>query len=734
MRFASLFSRTAESPSPPARLRRRLPRGRHARFERLEDRLLLALDPSGVEQEMLELVNSMRLDPQGHLDVLFTSVSPVLVSPDPSVNTAIAYYNETSAQLLSEWAQLTATTPLAWNEAIYNAAYGHNLQMIAYDQQSHQLPGESSFDVRIENAGYTWSAVAENIYAFTESAFHGHSAFAIDWGVPSRGHRSNLMSADYKEIGISMVAESSPSTSVGPWVVTQDFGAPLYSSNAFLLGVVYDDADENGRYGSTEGLGGVTIEISTATNTYTTTSMTAGGYQLQLPAGTYTVTAYGGRLDGRIVRTGVVVGSSNVKVDFEEGDVLHGSDTLGLQAPTAGAFFLRNSLSAGNADNSFYYGPPGAGWQPVIGDWDGDGIDTVGLYDPTQSAFFLKNTNSAGSADVAFIYGPGGLGWQPIVGDWDNNGIDTVGLYNPTASTFFLRNAHGGGIADLAFVYGPAGLGWQPMVGDWNADGIDTVGLYNPTTSTFFLRNTNDSGVAHSMFAYGPAGLGWQRLAGDWNADGQDTVALYDPTGANFFVKNSLSGGYADQVVNYGPAGLGWTPLVGDWDGPGSPLLAADGLPATDALPALTGAELQPIALEAVAAWGGLGLSPAQLQSLGSVRFVVTDLPGALLGWTEGNTVFLDSNAAGRGWFVDSTPGRNEEFARHADGRLAALDPRAIDRIDLVTVVSHELGHTLGLDDLDAASQALMGDRLPTGIRRLPDLATLDALFASSVT
>jgi hypothetical protein len=57
-------------------------------------------------------------------------------------------------------------------------------------------------------------------------------------------------------------------------------------------------------------------------------------------------------------------------------------------------FYLKNSLTPGNADVSVQYGAANAGWLPVAGDWDGDGKDNVGLYDPHNSEFHLKANNS----------------------------------------------------------------------------------------------------------------------------------------------------------------------------------------------------------------------------------------------------------------------------------------------------------------------------------------------------
>jgi len=74
---------------------------------------------------------------------------------------------------------------------------------------------------------------------------------------------------------------------------------------------------------------------------------------------------------------------------------------------------------AGPADLAFHYGPAGAGWLPLAGDWNGDTVDTVGLYASTSGSFYLRNEHAAGRADLRFTHGPGGSGWLPVVGDWD---------------------------------------------------------------------------------------------------------------------------------------------------------------------------------------------------------------------------------------------------------------------------------------------------------------------------
>jgi len=148
--------------------------------------------------------------------------------------------------------------------------------------------------------------------------------------------------------------------------------------------------------------------------------------------------------------------------------------------------------------------------------------------------------------------------------------------------------------------------------------------------------------------------------------------------------------------------------------------------------PTLTTAELQPMVTAALARWAAAGASAQVLAAMRQAQFLVTDLSGAYLGMAEPSQVYLDRDAAGYGWFVDSTPATDEEFVvQHGEDQLLAIDPQAVDRIDLLTVVEHELGHIAGLDDLDGTTADLMSGVLETGVRRGLRHSDLDAVFAS---
>lgn len=401
-------------------------------------------------------------------------------------------------------------------------------------------------------------------------------------------------------------------------------------------------------------------------------------------------------------------------------DDKNNTTTIGVYNPTTSTLSLRNSNTSGAANTSFSYSTAESDWVAIAGDWDGDGTDTIGYYDPTTSIFYLLSSNSSDADVTSFKFGTANCGWTPLAGDWNGDGVDTIGLYNTAASKFYLRNANSAGVVDLTFKFGTANKGWKAIVGDWDGDGDDTIGVYNPTTSTFYLRNYNSAGSSNKTFKFGTAKCGWTPIAGDWNGDGADTIGLYNTKTSTFYLRNANSAGSTNLTFKFGTANRGCTPLIGNWTGYGSSLLASGGALTSSTAASLTQAQLNSVIKAAIARLAdALNLDAAAVKKLESTQFVITNLTGASLGLADGNTVYIDANAAGYGWFVDSTATTDEEYKTTSTGSSKAISSSAVDKIDLLTVVEHELGHILGLDDLDSSLvNDLMCRTLGTGVRR----------------
>ncbi len=92
-------------------------------------------------------------------------------------------------------------------------------------------------------------------------------------------------------------------------------------------------------------------------------------------------------------------------------------------------------------------------------------------------------------------------------------------------------------------------------------------------------------------------------------------------------------------------------------------------------------------------------LDAGQWALLESVNIEIFDVGGLRLGETNGTTIRIDTDAAGYGWFIDSTPIDDAEFSHQIGGEAALVagsESAAFGDMDLLTVVMHEFGPVLG--------------------------------------
>jgi hypothetical protein len=403
-------------------------------------------------------------------------------------------------------------------------------------------------------------------------------------------------------------------------------------------------------------------------------------------------------------------------------EVLIRTTTAGAYDPATGMWFLRNSNSAGPPDvAAFAFGPPGS--LPLVGDWDGDGTFTIGVFDPATATFMLRNSNTPGAADFIFAFGPAGVA-IPVAGDWDGDGRWGVGTFDPNTARWDLRNELSAGLPTGGTVlYGAPGS--VPVVGDWDGDGDFNIGVVEPD-GTWKLKNDNVSGPPDFTFAYGTFGVS-NFLAGDWDGDGVYSPGVADPESGvlTWKLRNSNSSGPPD-LTQFAYGGDTFLPVTGDWNFPALPLLAEGGElfvnPVTDSIS--TG-QLAGVVSAALGRLQQAGVQASLLAELANVVVEIGQLaPGKLgLAYVGQDRIVVDANAAGHGWFVDPTPLQDEEFL---GGRFAGPGSAAEGRMDLLSVVLHEMGHIAGLVDWDGSE--LMAGELAQGRRTAH---ALDQVFGS---
>ena len=279
------------------------------------------LHPNADEQSLLWLMNRARQDPAA--EGLFLADLGEAQSP-------IHWFGVDVDVLLQEFAAIEAKPPAAFDARLYEAAYQHSLYLIANDAQNHT----GQFD-RVAAAGFHAWGMRGNVFSYADSASYAHAGFNIDWGgndgtgmQTGRGHRLAIMSidGDYTNVGLAAVPEANGATQVGPLVVTGNYAhaATSYADhyNRFLVGTVWEDLDDDGRYDAGEGFAGV--EVVPSVGPYYAVTGAAGGYAIPLPAtvtpGPIAVTFSGGGVDpGTKV---VDVGSESELVDYLAGEVL----------------------------------------------------------------------------------------------------------------------------------------------------------------------------------------------------------------------------------------------------------------------------------------------------------------------------------------------------------------------------------------------------------------------------
>jgi uncharacterized protein YkwD len=106
--------------------------------------------------------------------------------------------------------------PLKSNSLLKSAAQAHSGDMAKKDYFSHTgKDGRSPFD-RMTDAGYSYTAAAENIAAGQRTP-----ADVVKGWMNSAGHKKNILNCTYTEIGVGYAKGGSYGTY---W--TQNFGKP----------------------------------------------------------------------------------------------------------------------------------------------------------------------------------------------------------------------------------------------------------------------------------------------------------------------------------------------------------------------------------------------------------------------------------------------------------------------------------------------------------------------------
>jgi Ca2+-binding RTX toxin-like protein len=229
-------------------------------------------------------------------------------------------YEQYILELINAERAKTGAQPLAFDGDLNEAAELHSDWMLDFDTFSHTGANGSSAGDRMTAAGYrfygswTWGENVAWMSARSPSGWQDEALGLHTNLMNSSGHRANILNANFREIGVGF--ETGVYKGYHSAMLTENFAKT--GGNPFLTGVAFDDKDGDRVYDVGEALGGVTVTV-TVTNTSTgqvlsTQAGIAGGYELELAAGTYKVTFVATGFSSQT--STVTIGSKNVKADW----------------------------------------------------------------------------------------------------------------------------------------------------------------------------------------------------------------------------------------------------------------------------------------------------------------------------------------------------------------------------------------------------------------------------------
>ncbi|GEM_PF-2643706 len=508
-------------------------------FEVLESRLVLAV--SAAEQSFVYALNRARHDPIAYQLERSLPVDLGYVAPQPplAINTQLMNSSEFKSSEMASLNYFSHTSVTGETPNELARRFGFELPYSLTVGSTTYVIGSTGNQIESLAAGY----------ATADLALEG---LIIDEGVSPPGHRNHLLGiepfyATAREIGVGYAYGASAyyrhywsihatrSTDPGP----------------FLTGVAFSDGNANSRYNEGEGFGGVTITATGPAGTFTTSSLTAGGWSIKVPKGQYVVTASGGSWSG-LSSVAVAVGADNIEVDFASGQA-NGWVNFTRYANTAPVL----APSGGRNVSPVVIGTVPAG--TTIGDLLGTSFSDA---DPLPTAGIAITAATSGTATGTWEYSiDGGSSW--------------VNLGSPTAAFARLLRQQDlvRFVPDSGSPQGTASLTYRA----WDQTSGATGGVVNTSTtggsSAFSAATATASATAiaaNTAPVLTPSGSGtFDSVAEDTVSPPGTTVATIMGTSfsdvdpgtaaglALFGTTDNSSGAWSYSI----DAGISWTPV-----------------------------------------------------------------------------------------------------------------------------------------------------------------------------
>ncbi len=226
-------------------------------------------------------------------------------------------------------------------------------------------------------------------------------------------------------------------------------------------------------------------------------------------------------------------------------------------------------------------------WEPIQGDFDGDGKTDYARIGATGAWLFYSNGDGTFTPPSfqtyedppALNFGQPSTDWQTITGDFNGDGRMDYARVGASGAWMFLgQPAPGRGFVRTFQAYqapvptlSPA---WRAITGDFDGDGQTDYARLGNTDAWIFLASNGFAGIEQTYPAP-VVGFGlpssWEPITGDFNGDGKTDYARIGSTGAWTYMSTG-HGSFAQGFQAY-PTGVSfgqpssWQTITGDFNG-----------------------------------------------------------------------------------------------------------------------------------------------------------------------
>jgi len=214
-------------------------------------------------------------------------------------------------------------------------------------------------------------------------------------------------------------------------------------------------------------------------------------------------------------------------------------------------------------------------WATLGGDFNADGYNDIGIYNNTtgECKIALSTGSSFIEQQISWLtFSDASYDWQPLTGDFNGDGKTDFGLYNKKDRIIKVALSNGSlfeALFDWTTTFG--GNDESAIVGDFNGDGLADIVLFNESLGSWQVAFSlgwcfEDQGEWQSGYAANK-----KILISDFNSDGLVDIGYFEENIGSWYYAISNGASFIDKGLYYEGFGssIVETAHTGDFNGDG---------------------------------------------------------------------------------------------------------------------------------------------------------------------